>query len=230
MARRASNDQAGMVPAVKPVIKTTSMAAAMQEKCIEIAYTCIEAESNEQDMAKAIKASMETNFTGVYVPALLHSCCLPRANLPHVASVPCATLYFSNTFLAQVACVCGAKLRLLCHARRVQVRVFLHWTSGHLHLLHQLVQAAARFYMLIRVRIDSSSLDFMRLLNFTQDFFMCACAAVGSCTFGCWTLDFMLLHVCLLCLIQLLYVYQFVFVFEPGRRLQAAVLSRVPRC
>ena len=65
MARRASNDQAGMVPAVKPVIKTTSMAAAMQEKCIEIAYTCIEAESNEQDMAKAIKASMEQNFTGV---------------------------------------------------------------------------------------------------------------------------------------------------------------------
>ena len=144
MARRVSNDQAGMVPAVKPVIKTTSMAAAMQEKCIEIAYTCIEAESNEQDMAKAIKASMETNFTGVYVPAWRHCCCLPRANPAHVAFVPSATLYSLNPFVAQVACVCGAKLRLLCYARRVQVRVFLHWTSGHLHLLHQLVQAAVR--------------------------------------------------------------------------------------
>ena len=66
MARRASSDPTGMAPTVKPVIKTTSMAAAMQEKCIDIAHMCIQTESNEQAIAKAIKASLEGNFTGTW--------------------------------------------------------------------------------------------------------------------------------------------------------------------
>eukprot|EP00937_MAST-01D_sp_MAST-1D-sp2_P003892 g3892.t1 len=66
MARRASAEAAMMAPAVKPVVKTTSMAAAMQEKCIVIANECIQAESNEQAIAKAIKASLETHFPGLW--------------------------------------------------------------------------------------------------------------------------------------------------------------------
>ena len=63
--RRASAGEVTANTPIKPVIKTTSMAAEMQDKAIEVTVDAINQKNNEQEIANFIKAEFETYCPGV---------------------------------------------------------------------------------------------------------------------------------------------------------------------
>jgi hypothetical protein len=67
MARRESNQMAmgAGLQGIKPVIKTTSMPAEMQDTAIEFTLLSINEKNTEQDTATAIKQKIETKYPGV---------------------------------------------------------------------------------------------------------------------------------------------------------------------
>merc|ERR550514_2455211 len=66
MNRRGSGGEAPAAAAIKPVIKTTSMTAEMQDKAIECTIEAIKQKNNEQEIANHIKVQFEEYCPGMW--------------------------------------------------------------------------------------------------------------------------------------------------------------------